>query len=49
MSRDRPEWIEKIRKDGLETPDQIAKNKSLGLVIKEILRLHSPVLAAFFR
>jgi cytochrome P450 len=49
MSRDYPEWMEKICKDGLETQDQIAKNKSLGLVIKEILRLHSPILAAFFR
>lgn len=49
MSRDHPEWMEKIRKDGLDTLDQICNNKSLGLVIKETMRFHSPVLTAWFR
>jgi hypothetical protein len=49
LARDHPEWIDKIRADGLDTLDQISNNKSMGLVIKEVLRLHSPVIFGFFR
>jgi len=49
LSRDHPEWIEKIRNDGVETDEQIFKNESLGLVIKETLRMYSPTPSGFFR
>ena len=49
LARDHPEWIDRIRADGLDTIDQISNNKSLGLVIKEVLRVHSPAFMGFFR
>ena len=49
LAKKYPEWIEKIKEDGLDNIDQILKNKSLDLVIKETLRLNGPIPGAFFR
>jgi hypothetical protein len=44
-----PEWLEKIKKDGLKSLDAIMNNKSLDLVMKETLRVWNPAIAAFGR
>jgi hypothetical protein len=44
-----PEWLDKIKADGVETLDAIMNNKSLDLVMKETIRLWNPAPSAFFR
>jgi hypothetical protein len=44
-----PEWLDKIKADGVETLDAIMNNKSLDLVIKETLRLWNPAPFSFWR
>jgi hypothetical protein len=44
-----PEWLEKIKTDGVGSLDAIMKNKSLDLVMKETLRVWNPVSSTFFR
>jgi cytochrome P450 len=44
-----PEWLDKIRADGVESLDAIMKNKSLDLVMKETLRVWNPMFSSFMR
>jgi cytochrome P450 len=44
-----PEWLDKIKAEGVETLDAIMNNKSLDLVFKETIRLSNPAMSAFFR
>jgi cytochrome P450 len=44
-----PEWLDKIKADGIETLDAIMNNKSLELVMKETLRVWNPAMSSFFR
>jgi cytochrome P450 len=44
-----PEWLDKIKADGVENLDAILNNKSLDLVIKETLRMWNPAPSSFWR
>jgi hypothetical protein len=44
-----PEWLDKIKADGVESLDAIMNNKSLDLVMKETLRLWNPAMASFWK
>jgi cytochrome P450 len=44
-----PEWLDKIKADGVENLDAIMNNKSLDLVYKETLRLWNPAESSFYR
>ena len=49
LTKSYPEWLDKIRADGVENIDQILKNKSLDLVMKETLRMWNPAMSSFWR
>jgi cytochrome P450 len=44
-----PEWLEKIKTDGVGSLDAIMNNKSLDLVMKETLRVWNPAMCSMFR
>ena len=44
-----PEWLDKIKADGVESLDAIMENKSLALVMKETLRVWNPAMTTFWR
>ena len=44
-----PEWLDKIKADGVESLDAIMNNKSLDLVMKETLRVWNPMFSSFMR
>jgi cytochrome P450 len=49
LTKTHPEWLEKIKNDGLGSLDAIMNNKSLDLVMKEALRLWNPAPCTFWR
>jgi hypothetical protein len=49
LTKTYPEWLDKIKGDGLESLDAIMNNKSLDLVMKETLRVWNPAPSSFFR
>ena len=49
MAKKSPNWINKIKNDGVNNIDEIQKNYSLDLAIKEIQRLYNPAPVAFPR
>jgi hypothetical protein len=44
-----PEWLDKIKADGVGSLDAIMNNKSLDLVMKETLRMWNPAMSSFWR
>ncbi len=49
LTKTYPEWLDKIKGDGLGSLDAIMNNKSLDLVMKEALRLWNPAPCTFWR
>jgi cytochrome P450 len=49
LTKSYPEWLDKIKGDGLESLDAIMNNKSLDLVMKETLRVWNPALSSAMR
>jgi hypothetical protein len=49
LTKSYPEWLDKIKGDGLESLDAIMNNKSLDLVMKETLRVWNPAPSSMFR
>ena len=44
-----PEWLDKIKADGVGSLDAIMNNNSLDLVMKETLRVWNPMFSSFMR
>jgi hypothetical protein len=44
-----PEWLDKIKAEGVESTDAILNNKSLDQVMREILRVWNPQFSSFRR
>ena len=49
MVKQHPDWIAKIRNEGVDSLEKIKTNNSLDLVIKETLRLYNPTVQSFTR
>jgi cytochrome P450 len=49
LTKTYPEWLDKIKGDGLESLDAIMNNKSLDLVMKETLRVWNPAISSIWR
>jgi hypothetical protein len=49
LTKTYPEWLDKIKGDGLGSLDAIMNNKSLDLVMKETLRLWNPAPCTWWR